>query len=493
MEQADKAAPCPPAHRPYVLAASVMGSSMAFIDGTAVTLALGPIQEGFGASLGQMLWVVNAYTLFLAALILVGGAIGDVIGRRLVFVVGIAVFAAASLLCGVAPNPEMLIAARAAQGVGAALLTPISLALISIAYPKEERGKAIGTWAAASAIMTALGPPLGGWLAENFSWRWIFFINIPIGLAAIALTLWRTPESKADDASGQIDWLGAVLAMAGLGLFAYGLIAWAEGVGEAALWGGAMAAGLAAMVAFVIVERRASAPMAPPDLFQSRCFMVVNILTFTLYGALGGIFVFYPITLREAYGHGVDMTGLAFLGFAVPMGLMSRYSGKLIDTLGVRRLMATGALIATAGFALMGLSPWSGSIYFGAFPAMIVFGLGMSIVVPALSTAVFNSTPEARAGAASGVNNAVARAASLFAVAGFGVIVAAVFNGAAGPAAFVGYAGAEALGAADDGVRAAYEAAMAASFRAVTWAAVALGLASAFAAAFLLGEDAERP
>ncbi|MEL7029795.1 MAG: MFS transporter [Pseudomonadota bacterium] len=349
-DAADQGVHCPPDRRRYVLAAAVLGSSMAFIDGTAVTLALPAIQKELGASLSDMLWVTNAYTLFLAALILVGGAFGDLFGRRRIFVLGIAIFAAASLVCAVAPDPMTLIAARGLQGVGAALLTPLSLALLSAAYPKDKRGGAIGAWAAASALMTALGPPLGGWFAENMSWRWIFLINLPLAVAAIGLTLWRTPQTPPMKREAPIDWLGAVLAVAGLGATAYGLIGWAEAVGvsetgatDAAAHGGgvdwrlSLGAGLACLAAFVVAEFRARAPMAPPQLFlQSRCFTVVNLLTFFLYGALGGIFVFYPFYLIDGHGRGGDEVGLAFLGFAIPMALLSRWSGVLIDKVGAR-------------------------------------------------------------------------------------------------------------------------------------------------------------
>jgi len=497
-------AACPPDRRIYVLAASVLGSSMAFIDGTAVTLALPAIQKELGASLGQMLWVSNAYTLFLAALILIGGAFGDIYGRRRIFVTGIAIFAAASLACALSPGPQMLIVARAAQGVGAALLTPLSLALLSAAYPKDKRGGAIGAWAAASAIMTALGPPLGGWLAEYATWRWIFLINLPIGALAIVLALARTPATPPRDPGMPVDWAGAALAVIGLGASAYGLIGWAEamGVGEAGgrgassgLWRAGLGLGGLALAGFVIAEMRARAPMAPPQLFvASRCFTVANVETFFLYAALGGVFVFYPFFLIEGHGRGGDEVGLAFLGFAVPMALVSRWSGALIDTMGARIPLTVGPIIAAAGFALMGLTPVSGSIVYGALPAMAVFGLGMAVTVPALSTAVFNSSPEEQAGAASGVNNAIARAAGLFSVAAFGVLAAATFRSAAGPAAAAGFGGWADWPLAETAapeVFDRYRAAMRAGFEAVAAAAAALGVLSGALAGFLLTNEVE--
>jgi len=499
-DPADPAPNCPEPDRKFVLAASVLGSSMAFIDGTAVTLALQPIQEGLGAGLSDILWISNAYTLVLAAFILVGGSLGDMFGRRLFFVVGVAVFAVSSILCGLAPSPAALIAGRALQGFGAALLTPLSLALIAAAYPKAERGKAIGLWAAASAIMTAIGPPLGGFLAEAVSWRWIFFINAPLGVLAILLTLWKTPANRPENPPRHIDLPGAALAIVALGASAYGLIALSAVSGEGgaagapeapqALAWAAIAVGVVAGVLFVFQERRARAPMAPPQLFRSRCFNVVNVLTFLLYGAFGGMFLFFPIVLKEAWGHGVDMTGRAFLGFAIMMGLFSRLSGGLIDRYGVRAMLSAGAAVATFGLWWMGLSAFRAEILAGAFIGMAVFGLGMSIVVPALSTAIFNATDETNHGAASGVNNAVARAAALFAVAGFGLVAATGFEAAAGPDARAAGFGAGSASLSGPAL-ADYRAAMAASFTAVAWGAVALAALSALVAVLFLTESAE--
>ncbi|MEM6850882.1 MAG: MFS transporter [Pseudomonadota bacterium] len=495
------------AERRFVLAASVLGSSMAFIDGTAITLALPAIQADLGATLGQMLWVSNAYTLFLAALILVGGAFGDILGRRGVFAVGVGLFALASMGCAMAPSPEFLIAARAIQGVGAALLTPLSLALVSSAFPKSMRGGAIGTWAAASALMTALGPPLGGWLAATISWRWIFFINLPLAAATIAIIYVFTPRTEPVGEDRSIDWIGAFFAVAGLGFFAYGLIAWAEsigvgeagavaeGIGAALQWNVALGIGAAGLVAFLVTEFLVKSPMAPPELFlNSRCFTVVNASTFLLYGALGGVFLFYPFFLIEGHGRGSDEVGLSFIGFAIPMALLSRWAGALIDRVGARPPLTIGPLIAALGFALMGLTPVSGSIWLGAFPAMVVFGAGMAVTVPALSTAIFNSSPEERAGAASGVNNAIARAASLFAVAGLGVVAAASFRRSAGEASGVGFGGwADWAGAADasEAFYAAYQSGMQASFHNVILAAIALCVLSAASAAFFLTTEVE--
>lgn len=492
---------CPVGDRKYVLAASVLGSSMAFIDGTAVTLALQPIQENLGAGLSDILWISNAYTLVLAAFILVGGSMGDLFGRRGVFLSGVALFVIASMLCGLAPNPAALIAGRAAQGLGAALLAPISLTLIAAAYPKEERGKAIGAWAAASAIMTAVGPPLGGFLAEAVSWRWIFFINAPLGALAILLTLWKTPKQELAERPAAIDWRGAGLAVLSLGAIAWGLITLSAVSGEGAsapmpgvggrtfAWA-AIGLGLAAGAAFLRQELRAPAPMAPPALFASRAFNVVNLLTFCLYGAFGGLFLFYPIVLKEAHGYGVDMTGRAFLGFAVTMGLLSRVSGGLIDRFGTRLMLTVGSLIASLGMWWMALSPFATEIVLGAFVGMLIFGAGMSVVVPALSTAIFNSTEDANHGAASGVNNAVARTGTLFAVAGFGVVAAMGFEAAAGEAARAAGFGAGSAALSGTALE-NYRAAMASGFTAVGWGAVILGLLSAASAAFLLTESAE--
>jgi len=480
---------CPASRRPFVVAASVLGSSMAFIDGTAVTLALEPMKADLGAGFGEILWIVNVYTLFLSALILVGGALGDIVGRRGAFSAGVALFTLASGACAAAPTPARLILARAVQGIGAALIAPLSLALISAAYPPETRGRAIGAWAAASALMTAVGPPLGGFLAENASWRYIFLINLPIGAAAVALSMFVTPPTPPAPRPAKIDFAGAGLAVLAMGLVAFGLISAAEGASGPTVWGGALALGAAAFAGLVVAERRASAPMAPPDMFRSRCFVGLNLVTFLVYGAFGGLFVFYPIVLKEAYGCGVDETGLAFLGFAVTMAAGSAVSGALVERWGVRRMIWRGTVLVVAGFWLMGYGPFMGEVA-GAALALTVFGAGMAMVAPALSTGIFAVTPQARHGAASGVNNAVARGASLFAVAGYGLVAALAYRAAAGPEV----AAAADFASGGDLPRAllpAYTGAVAESFRTLVDVSIGVGVLAALVAAFVLTSETE--
>jgi EmrB/QacA subfamily drug resistance transporter len=478
-----------PRERMAVLAASILGSSMAFINGTAVTLALDPIQAALGASLGEMLWVASIYMLFLAALILIGGALGDFYGRRAVFAWGVGLFSLASFGCAMAPSPEMLIAFRAGQGIGAALLTPMSLTLIADAFDKEKRPMAIGLWSAASALMAALGPPIGGWLAEEVSWRGIFYLNIPFGLAALAITLFLTRAKPPPRSPERVDFSGAVIAIFGFAGISYGLIALSEATnrhmlsGDALFWGGPIIVGIILLALFVRVERRAEHPMLPLELFRSSMFNSINIITMLLYGAMGGIFVFYPIVLKDAYGLGVNQTGIAFLGFAVPMSLLTVVSGILVRRFGVRLMLVTGSVFSGLAFACMGLLPISGTIL-GAFLSMTVFGIGMALVVPAMTTAIFNATPEESHGSASGINNAAARAGTLFAIAGYGAIVAYAYDSVAGPAArMVGYGAGERL---QGPALTQYQAAMAQSFEALVWTSIVIALIAALVAAFFM-------
>ena len=484
-----------PRERMAVLAASILASSMAFINGTAVTLALEPIQTGLGASLGDTLWIASIYMLFLAALILIGGALGDFYGRRRIFAWGVGIFSVASLACAVAPTPGWLIAARAAQGIGAALLTPMSLTLIADAFTRETRGMAIGIWSAASALMTALGPPLGGWLAEDVSWRGIFYINIPFGVAALIITLLFTRRKPPPRSPEKVDVAGAVLTVLGFAGISYGLISLSESAnrsmlsGDALSWGLPIIAGIILLGLMVRVERRAVSPMLPLSLFSSGTFNAINVVTMLLYGAMGGIFVFYPIVLKEAYGLGVDKSGIAFLGFAVPMALLTAVAGYLMKRLGVRFLLVSGSVFAGMAFASMGLLPISGTLP-GAFLSMFIFGVGMALVVPAMTTGIFNATPEAEHGSASGINNAAARAGTLFAIAGYGAIVAYAFDVAADPASRIaGYGAGEQLsGLALE----QYRVAMAESFNALVFTSIACSLAAAIVSAFFISGNIEK-
>jgi EmrB/QacA subfamily drug resistance transporter len=417
----------------WVLLSTILASSMAFIDGTALNVALPAIQAALKASGASLLWVVNAYLLMLAALILVGGSLGDDLGRKRVFMIGIGLFLLGSLASGLAPTIEFLIAARVLQGIGGALMIPGSLAIISAFFPSGQRGQAIGTWAAATTIVTLAGPVLGGFLANAGLWRGVFLINLPIGIAALVVLYFKVPESRNEQATGAIDWLGALLAMLALAGLTYGFISAPDlGFGDPSV-AGALAGGMVALVAFIGVEARSAHPMLPLRLFKSHTFSGTNLLTLFLYGALSVGTLFLSLNLVQAQGYNLAVAGFAFTPFALILTALSRWAGGLVDRVGVRLPLTIGPALAGVGFLLMsfaGLTNGAASYWTSFFPGIAMLGIGMGITVAPLSTGVMNSVATDLAGTASGINNAVARTAGALAIAIVGAIALLVFAGA---------------------------------------------------------------
>ncbi len=475
--------------RALTLTATILASALAFIDGNIVSIATPAIQETLNAGFGHMQWVVNAYALTLGALLLVGGGLGDRIGRRKVFIAGIILFTLASLVCAIAPTIDTLIAARAIQGVGAALLVPQSLAIISATFPREVRGRAIGTWAAASAITTSLGPPIGGFLIDTLGWRAAFWINLPLAAIALWLTVTAVPETRNPAARGRLDWLGSVAAILAFGAITYGFTDLPDrGFVHPLIWG-SLLAGTLGLGLFVWIEARAEQAVMPLDLFRSRTFSGANIYTLFLYGCFAAVLFLLPFDLIQRRGLSAAETALTIMPVGIVISVLSRYFGSLADRHPPGPFMTVGAIVVTISCVLFALA--IENYWIGILIPILVLAAGMSIVISPLTTAVMNAIPETQSGAASGVNNAAARVGGLLAVAVLGAIGNALFMGRAGEAG-------ERFGVLPEPIVPSYPVladAFVAAFSASMWLAALLAALAAASAWVFIGmhSDAGRP
>jgi EmrB/QacA subfamily drug resistance transporter len=411
----------------WTLAATILASGMTFLDSTVVNVALPALQSDLHASISDVQWVIEAYALLLGALILVGGSLGDQFGRKRVFLSGVLFFTTASIMCGLATTPGILIAGRALQGLGAAFLVPGSLAIISATFAEADRGRAIGTWSGFTAITTAIGPVTGGWLIEHVSWRAAFFLNVPLAILVVLLSMRFMSESSDPSRSSRIDWSGAVLAVLALGGPVFGLIEWPPRGATHPLVLGSLTIGAVSLVLLIVVERRTVNPMVPLTLFRSRTFSLANLLTLLLYAALGVVMFLVPMNLIQVQGYSTTAAGAALLPFPIIMFGLSRWSGGLVARVGSRQPLTIGPAISACGLVLYALPGIGGSYWTTFFPAVIVLALGLSVTVAPLTTTVMAAVEAQHAGVASGVNNAVARVAGLLAIAVFGVVLTQTF------------------------------------------------------------------
>lgn len=402
---------------------------MVFLDSTVVNVALPAIQTDLAAPLSGLQWIVDAYALFLASLLLVGGSLGDIYGRRVLYIIGLAVFTLSSLVCGLAPNLNVLIAARAVQGVGGALLVPGSLAMIQAVIARNDTSRAIGMWTGLSGVATAFGPFLGGYLIHAISWRTIFFLNVPLALAAVWITWRHVPENRNPDASRNLDWVGAMATITGLGGLSFGLIEGPERGWTSPLVLASLVVGVAGIAFFPFWEHRAAHPIVPLRLFRIRNFTGSNLVTLGVYFTFYGALFFFVINLQQGWGYTPLEAGVALLPITLLLMLLSPRMGALMSRTGARLPMSVGPLVIGIGFAMLLTAGRSASYVVNFLPAIIVLGLGMSIFITPLTATVMGSVPSSDVGTASGVNNGVSRVASVLAIAVLGVVFAARFQG----------------------------------------------------------------
>ena len=407
-------APQPAVRIPWVLLATVLGSSMDYIDGTVVNVALPSVQRSFAATGTELQWIVEAYALFLSSLLLTGGSLGDRFGRRRMFLLGVVVFACASLGCGIAHRIGELLFARCLQGIGGALLVPNSLALLSAGYEGADRARAIGTWSGFSAIMTGLGPVLGGWLVQHGSWRWAFFLNLPVAAATIWITLAKVPNHESHAKQPPLDTTGALLITASLASLTYSLLEWPGGHPASRVCG---IIGLILLAVFVFAQHRSQSPLVSPQLFLNRNFTGANLLTFFLYGALAVTLFYLPLNLIQVQGYTPAQAGAAMLPMVLLMFFLSPWAGGLLQRWGARLPLIIGPAITAIGYVLLARPRVGGSYWLTYFPAIATLGFGMTVSVAPLTTVVMNSVEQDRSGIASGTNNAVSQIAALLALA----------------------------------------------------------------------------
>lgn len=416
--------PCAKRDKPWVLATAILGSSLAFIEGSVVNLALPAVQSDFDATSVGLQWVINAYLLMLVSFMLIGGSLGDRYGLRRIFMFGTTVFSIGALGCAFAPSLPLLTTARLIQGLGGALLVPTSLALIGSHFNEEERGRAIGTWAGASALTTAIGPVLGGWLVDGWGWPAVFLLVTPLGALTLIIAWWRVPVSPIKD-DERLDYIGAALLVAALGLLVYALVNPGSPLLQLTLFFLALLFG----VSFISREWRFESPMLPPDLFRSRPFSGANAMTLLLYFALLGMLYFLPFNLIQVQGYTATEAGAAFLPFTLILGFGSTFAGGMIRKFNPRMILTLGPLVAAVGFAALALPGTHASYVWGFLPGIVIIGAGMTLSVAPLTTVVLSAVPERHTGAASGANNTAARLGGVLAVAVLTTVAVRFFAG----------------------------------------------------------------